>query len=259
VSSLGATTTVSSTTAYLHLHFSYWSSIIKGCPTDYPLYETPTHLCYDVCPDGTYSNSSTLYTCPPCYFACTTCSSYNVCTNCSATTNRYLNGSACLPNPGFFENNTVVAPPCVAQCISCFSLTNCTACNPGFYVNTSKTSCIDCHTTFSNCNLCTPTNCTQCDSGFNLNGSVCLIQCNDPNCAFCAADPTICTYCSIGWYGTPNSTALCVTKCGDGIKVGTEQCDDGNNVDGDGCNADCTLGNNNTCSASAPFIDPIAG
>jgi cysteine-rich repeat protein len=45
--------------------------------------------------------------------------------------------------------------------------------------------------------------------------------------------------------------------CGDGIKAGTEECDDGNNIDGDGCNADCTIGNNNNCSESTPFIDPI--
>jgi cysteine-rich repeat protein len=55
---------------------------------------------------------------------------------------------------------------------------------------------------------------------------------------------------------TDNST-LCVTQCGDGIKVGTEECDDGNNIDGDGCNSDCTIGNNNNCSKSEPFIDPF--
>jgi cysteine-rich repeat protein len=30
-----------------------------------------------------------------------------------------------------------------------------------------------------------------------------------------------------------------VPRCGDGILDGGETCDDGNNVDGDGCNADC--------------------
>lgn len=44
--------------------------------------------------------------------------------------------------------------------------------------------------------------------------------------------------------------------CGDGFLAGTEQCDDGNNVDGDGCNADCTIGNNNDCPATTPYIDP---
>lgn len=31
----------------------------------------------------------------------------------------------------------------------------------------------------------------------------------------------------------------CVTKCGDSIIVEGELCDDGNNLDGDGCNSKC--------------------
>lgn len=37
---------------------------------------------------------------------------------------------------------------------------------------------------------------------------------------------------------TPTSSA-CASQCGDGVKAQTEQCDDGNNTDGDGCSADC--------------------
>lgn len=51
-------------------------------------------------------------------------------------------------------------------------------------------------------------------------------------------------------------SGLCVTVCGDGIKAGSEQCDDNNTADGDGCNSDCTIGNNNNCPASTPFILP---
>ena len=31
----------------------------------------------------------------------------------------------------------------------------------------------------------------------------------------------------------------CVSVCGDGVKVGGEDCDDGNVVDGDGCSGEC--------------------
>ncbi len=55
------------------------------------------------------------------------------------------------------------------------------------------------------------------------------------------------------------SSFTCATVCGDGIKAGTEGCDDGNNADGDGCNADCTIGNNNGCPASSPYKDPNTG
>jgi cysteine-rich repeat protein len=36
----------------------------------------------------------------------------------------------------------------------------------------------------------------------------------------------------------PTYTA-CVSRCGDGLVAATEQCDDGNTVDGDGCSSDC--------------------
>ena len=38
-----------------------------------------------------------------------------------------------------------------------------------------------------------------------------------------------------------SSTGPVAPVCGDGTQDGTEECDDGNNVDGDGCQADCTL------------------
>jgi cysteine-rich repeat protein len=68
-----------------------------------------------------------------------------------------------------------------------------------------------------------------------------------------------CTTCNNGWYvnfTVGNNYSTCETKCGDGILVGSEQCDDGNNVDGDGCNSDCTIGNNNGCPKSEPLVIP---
>lgn len=37
----------------------------------------------------------------------------------------------------------------------------------------------------------------------------------------------------------------CSTICGDGIVAGLEQCDDGNNVNNDGCSSTCTIENCN--------------
>ncbi len=34
---------------------------------------------------------------------------------------------------------------------------------------------------------------------------------------------------------------MCPVQCGDGIKLGTEECDDGNVIDGDGCDSNCVL------------------
>lgn len=47
------------------------------------------------------------------------------------------------------------------------------------------------------------------------------------------------------------SGACVPVGCGDGVVSGTEECDDGNNVDGDGCDADCTW----TCASAADCSD----
>jgi fibro-slime domain-containing protein len=39
--------------------------------------------------------------------------------------------------------------------------------------------------------------------------------------------------------GFAPTTTACSSMCGDGMVAATEQCDDGNTVDGDGCSRDC--------------------
>ena len=39
--------------------------------------------------------------------------------------------------------------------------------------------------------------------------------------------------------GFAPTTSSCRSACGDGVKAANEQCDDGNNMDGDGCSHDC--------------------
>jgi fibro-slime domain-containing protein len=39
--------------------------------------------------------------------------------------------------------------------------------------------------------------------------------------------------------GFAPTTSSCRSACGDGVKAANEQCDDGNNKDGDGCSHDC--------------------
>ena len=41
--------------------------------------------------------------------------------------------------------------------------------------------------------------------------------------------------------GFAPTTSTCRSACGDGVKAADEQCDDGNNVDGDGCSHDCKV------------------
>src|SRR5262252_4793788 len=41
--------------------------------------------------------------------------------------------------------------------------------------------------------------------------------------------------------GFAPTTSSCRSACGDGVKAANEQCDDGNNLDGDGCSHDCHI------------------
>lgn len=45
--------------------------------------------------------------------------------------------------------------------------------------------------------------------------------------------------------GSATTADTCYLSCGDGVLDSGEVCDDGNNIDGDGCSADCS------------YIDPL--
>jgi cysteine-rich repeat protein len=59
---------------------------------------------------------------------------------------------------------------------------------------------------------------------------------------------------SQGWGGwSPNSPFVwSLAVCGDGIRQGTEQCDDGNTTNGDGCSLNCTVELAWSCSRNGP-------
>lgn len=87
----------------------------------------------------------------------------------------------------------------------------------------------------------------------NLTDTLCA-PCLDAHCSNCSSNYLVCVDCTIGYHILNGS---CAVACGDNITAGLEECDDGNNVDGDGCNADCTIGNNNGCPATSPYRDPL--
>jgi proprotein convertase subtilisin/kexin type 5 len=147
----------------------------------------------------------------------------------------------------------------MAQCLTCTSAKNCTSCNTGFFANIT---CINCTSKITNCTACkfnTTLTCSSCNIGFtpNVNGTACVkAPCNVSNCNLCGATILVCANCTNGYYANA-SASQCISRCGDGIKVDSEDCDDGNNIDGDGCNADCTIGNKNGCPAVIPIRDPV--
>jgi cysteine-rich repeat protein len=95
-----------------------------------------------------------------------------------------------------------------------------------------------------------------CDDGNRNSGDGCSADCQSmERCGDGVADFSVGEHCDCGEAGTPpfgcNGTnsmmagATCrpdctLGRCGDGVLDVTEFCDDGNNVPGDGCRADCT-------------------
>ena len=58
--------------------------------------------------------------------------------------------------------------------------------------------------------------------------------------------------CSADCQNEPNCKGdACILTCGDGIVFDDEECDDGNNLDGDGCSKDCKV--------EAGYVCPVAG
>ena len=115
---IGTTTSVASA-KFTYLSFMYWTFRKRVCPAGFSYFQISTGLCFDTCPNGTYPDN-VLFICPACSVSCLTCSSFSVCTNCNPATNRYLNGTTCPPNSGFFDNNTANAIPCstpLPQCL----------------------------------------------------------------------------------------------------------------------------------------------
>ena len=127
----------------------------------------------------------------------------------------------------------------------------------------------------------------ECDDGNSVSGDGCSVSCRIEPGYLCSGSPSVCssTTCGDGvqegaelcdldgdnglFYGdglgcsrtcTPEPmcrpagggpTGACTTYCGDGMIVGSETCDDGNTLDGDGCSSACAVEAGFTC-------DPLA-
>lgn len=85
----------------------------------------------------------------------------------------------------------------------------------------------------------------QCDDGDLSNGDGCSSQCTIEKCGNGIVDEAIGEQCD----GTAGCDAHChLEYCGDGRMQSSEQCDDGNGVNDDGCSSVCTLETSDTDS-----------
>lgn len=115
---ISTTTSVASSSAYKYLSFMYWSFKLRVCPAGYPYFIASTLLCYDICPDGMFGNTTSLM-CAACHYSCLTCSAFTTCVTCNTTANRYLNGTSCPPNYGYYDNLTVITILCSSVLANC--------------------------------------------------------------------------------------------------------------------------------------------
>ena len=175
VSLTGSNTTISSTTNFNLLEFCYWSLKFRTCPLSNPYYCSTDGLCYDICPTGTYVNTTSKL-CLACSFTCETCSSSSLCLTCSSSNFRYLNGTSCKPIVGYYENGTAIAAACSvplgSPCLNCTNNVTCVSCANGYYLSAGQ-----CSICSLNCLACTGSlACTSCSSSYILVSGQCIIS-----------------------------------------------------------------------------------
>lgn len=179
-----------------------------------------------VCPPGTFHSDGQ-------------CSSVQI-NQCASIVNSIWNGRSCVCNTGY----VVIGMQCACQ---------------GLAVNSSF-----CDRCFQKPNSAWANGICRCNSGFSEVAGQCTIpapprpeavtpSCNvatyfdtqqlrclpcSSGCLSCTSCYS-CTSCQPGFY-LDFSTSLCIEVCGDGRRF-TLACDDGNNVNGDGCSKDCKI------------------
>jgi cysteine-rich repeat protein len=190
-----------------------------------------------------------------CTFTCsgdTDCDDGGLCNGVETCSNPGTASSACLPP---------AAPA-----------TDGTACGSGLICLTGACSASRCGDLFLD-----PTAGEQCEDGNTVDGDGCDADCtftcsSAADCSdgqlcngaeVCGNAGTAMSRCAAGTPATDGTSCgganicrggVCTAPgCGDGVRTGSEQCDDGNTTSGDGCDGDCTF----TCSSGAHCSDGL--
>ena len=96
----------------------------------------------------------------------------------------------------------------------------------------------------------------SCDDGNANSGDGCSAECNVEPGYVCYREGMPCELKSTDPEPPnpkPNPGPI---VCGDGTRQGTEECDDGNTDDGDGCSSECTVENGWDCSSGTCVLKP---
>ena len=209
------------------------------------------------CPDGCCSGN----TCndPTSAMACGSAGAS--CTNCGATADGCSASGTCTCNGAAAcgAGQECSGGKCVCDANSCPTgcCQNNTCTKPSSMAcGTGGGSCTDCGTTGDGCSAtgaCTCGGAKACGSGQECSGGKCVCDATscptgcclnntcDPGDTTAACGPAggTCQVCATGDSCTNNKCVAPPPVCGDGIRETGEQCDDGNLVDLDGCDATC--------------------
>eukprot|EP00347_Sterkiella_histriomuscorum_P003593 403363692 len=193
-----------------------------------------TQLCVPTCQPGKYPATNT---CNNCKTNCQQCTTGTDCQKCYSgyVLNQAL--STCVatcPSTTYADANDI-CQNCISNCQTCSNKFTCDACANTYYVLEGPKTCVN-----------------ACPQGTYLNSATSTCSLCKPECRICTGANT-CSSCMIG-YDLQGST--CVKRCGNSVRQDLEQCDDGNQVSGDGCSSTCQLEQNYVCM---PLVDTSTG
>ncbi|CAD8151634.1 unnamed protein product [Paramecium pentaurelia] len=225
-----------------------YQDFCTSCQDEYNLVEGQC-----ICKEGYYYID---FHCEQCNQNCSKCNSQFECTEC--IDQYYLQNTQCLK--------------CQIPCLQCVDIQTCKTCSDNYIID-DQGKCIQC---IQNCEYCIDsTNCVKCFDEFYYHDQTC-IPCSN-QCQTCEKNSKFCTSCKdsnqilnkktgicyqINNYGDQydydnleqilllqdircNYNQLlisyeCINQCGNGIlNEQYEQCDDGNQLGGDGCSFIC--------------------
>ncbi|CAD8172923.1 unnamed protein product [Paramecium pentaurelia] len=130
----------------------------------------------------------------------------------------------CIMQNGYYCINQIGQPSqclrCIENCIQCNNDRSCQVCKEGYFLNPNN-QCQECNKECKTC-INQPNNCLSCKISNQYS----------QQCQLCEIN--------LGYY-TDFENNQCYSKCGDNIKTVFEQCDDGNNLNGDGCSSKCQI------------------
>ncbi|KAL4494809.1 hypothetical protein ABPG73_004249 [Tetrahymena malaccensis] len=213
----------------------------KKCSKDYSL---DGDVCVQQCSGSQYSHNQVCQKCP--LQNCLKCQDNKVCAQCKPGYDIVSGVCQVSCTDGQFRSlKTLKCTSCQSGCKVCTSLIGCQECFPRYY---GQQTCSKCDQSCYNCqgsspNQCTSLNtCSLCNDPnlYLVDNQTCSSTCQDDHQNFTKQNIKQCLklQCPTGFYQVEDN---CKEICGDGLNFGEYQCDDGNNVNGDGCSSICEI------------------